>query len=198
MRFSLEALTVVILFRPTNGFTFFQSTRKSAATMNVGRWENDDFLDNLSGSSEDRMKANDDYYRQKQHEKEFLQRQEGRDSEVARNFMAQRRAQNVAEASEVDDQSGNDSGDDSTLQGGSRLRMMMEQAKNQKQRLLDPTSSMQNMYPNDDEDEYGDVPIVDSSAAAASSPAPAQPSGINFDELAARGRMSMGDGGPPV
>ena len=54
MRFSLEALTVVILVRPAFGFTFVHKTRKTVVTLNVGQGGRE------NGNEEGRAKANED------------------------------------------------------------------------------------------------------------------------------------------
>lgn len=90
MRFSVQAIAALSLSSGVAGFGIASTALKSSRRIGGGvsdvvsntrlsisgqGWENDDFLNSLGGSSEDRDKANNDYYRKKEDMQRFRDRQ---------------------------------------------------------------------------------------------------------------------------
>lgn len=165
---------------PTTTTATITTTQSSVVVLFVGGkgWENNDYLDSLGGNQEDRKQAREGYEEFHKSRQDFLKRQQERmNTPQGKKFMEQQQQQQQQGGNRgnswLEDGNGDDEDEYSfggpvddydnigESSGGSRLRDMMQKAK-QRQRQQqrgtgapDPYAGLQQKFivPLDDEDE---------------------------------------------
>ncbi|GAX15913.1 hypothetical protein FisN_UnNu064 [Fistulifera solaris] len=158
-------LAVLFLHLNSSCDAFLQSSQHHSTLLFVGGkgWENNNYLDSLSGNEQDREKAQQEYREFHDSRQAFLQRQQQRSQtpegqRFLREQQQQQRAQQSSNNFADDDGTGDFFAQLGESSGGSRFRKVMQQAQRQQQKsrttFIDPATGLEMKFavPLDDED----------------------------------------------